>query len=283
MNLLSIWQMPNKDGFVKQKIGQLSAKLDPHLKEYLKILELPDKPTKEEIKSSFRKLVLKFHPDINPNNPQAEEKTKQLIEAYEYLSGEEAQNAFEGITGEEYRWIDLNSITRFKVGGITIEMGIISGSGEDWIYGTGISNDGKRIYLGGYSGKIYQVNRSGIAEKIYYAPEDKNSKYGQSNPIKYILEYNKRTYILSSWYLYILEDDRTIKYIKNNNELFRWYDGGFVQQMKYDVIFYDADGGDLGKLSFKSPINQICFDNNIILVETTTKAYTFIMNRVSSN
>ena len=56
-------------------------------KDYYKILELEDsKVTVEQIKSSYRKLAKKYHPDVNVGNKLAEEKIKDINEAYKILS-----------------------------------------------------------------------------------------------------------------------------------------------------------------------------------------------------
>ena len=49
------------------------------------ILELNDGDSFEEIKKSYRKLALKYHPDRNQGSSEAEEKFKLINDAYEYL------------------------------------------------------------------------------------------------------------------------------------------------------------------------------------------------------
>ncbi|MBR6154118.1 MAG: DnaJ domain-containing protein [Treponema sp.] len=49
------------------------------------ILELKEGATFEEIKKSYRRLALKYHPDRNRESKEAEEKFKQINDAYEYL------------------------------------------------------------------------------------------------------------------------------------------------------------------------------------------------------
>jgi DnaJ-class molecular chaperone len=54
-------------------------------KNYYKILRLGEKATETEIKKSFRALAMELHPDRNPNDPECEEKFKNVTEAYGVL------------------------------------------------------------------------------------------------------------------------------------------------------------------------------------------------------
>ena len=49
----------------------------------------------DEIKSSYRKLARQFHPDVNPDNPQAEEKFKEISAAYAVLSDPDRKGRFD--------------------------------------------------------------------------------------------------------------------------------------------------------------------------------------------
>jgi molecular chaperone DnaJ len=51
--------------------------------------------TEQEIKSAYRKLALQFHPDRNPNNPQAEDKFKEASEAYAVLADGEKRAMYD--------------------------------------------------------------------------------------------------------------------------------------------------------------------------------------------
>src|SRR5437763_7513687 len=55
-------------------------------KDYCGILGVKKTATPEEIRKAFRKLARKYHPDVNPNNKQAEEKFKELSEANDVLT-----------------------------------------------------------------------------------------------------------------------------------------------------------------------------------------------------
>ena len=64
------------------------------LKDYYKTLEVEPVATQQEIKKSFRRLALKFHPDKNAGNPIAEAQFKEIQEAYEILSDPEQRKEY---------------------------------------------------------------------------------------------------------------------------------------------------------------------------------------------
>ena len=64
-------------------------------KDYFKILGVSRSASDKEIKSAYRKLAKKYHPDTNPDNPEAEAKFKEVSEAYEVLSDSEKRQMYE--------------------------------------------------------------------------------------------------------------------------------------------------------------------------------------------
>ena len=96
--------------------------------DYYKILGVDKKADAEAIKKAYRKLALKYHPDRNPGNKEAEEKFKKISEAYAVLSDPEKRKQYENFGSDQFsqrysqedifRNFDLNEILRdFGFGG----------------------------------------------------------------------------------------------------------------------------------------------------------------------
>ncbi len=73
-------------------------------KDYYKILGVEKKAEEKTIKDAYRKLARKFHPDLNPGNKRAEEKFKEINEAYEVLSDAGKRSKYDqlGSNWEQY-------------------------------------------------------------------------------------------------------------------------------------------------------------------------------------
>lgn len=64
-------------------------------RDYYEVLEVTRSVTEEELKKSYRKLAVKHHPDKNPGDAKAEEKFKELGEAYDVLSDADKRAAYD--------------------------------------------------------------------------------------------------------------------------------------------------------------------------------------------
>lgn len=75
------------------------------MKDYYEILNISKDASQNEIKSSYRKLAKKYHPDLNPNDKEAEHKFKEINTAYEVLSNPEKRKKYDmfgeaGVNGQ---------------------------------------------------------------------------------------------------------------------------------------------------------------------------------------
>ena len=101
-------------------------------RDYYEILGVSKSASEEEIKKAYRKMAIKYHPDKNPDNKEAEEKFKEAAEAYEVLSNAQKKAQYD----------------RFGHAG----MGGAAGGGFGGGRGGGYSGGGGRFGGGGASG-----------------------------------------------------------------------------------------------------------------------------------
>lgn len=73
-------------------------------KDYYQVLGVDRKATPDDIKKSFRKLAMKYHPDRNKDNKQAEEKFKEINEAYEVLSDPKKRERYDQLGSSYQQW-----------------------------------------------------------------------------------------------------------------------------------------------------------------------------------
>jgi curved DNA-binding protein len=72
-------------------------------KDYYAILGVNKDAADKDIKQSYRRLARKYHPDVNPGNKEAEEKFKDISEAYEVLSDKEKREKYDRF-GEQWKY-----------------------------------------------------------------------------------------------------------------------------------------------------------------------------------
>src|SRR5262245_24403546 len=90
----------------------------PTTRDYYEVLSVQKTASGEEIKRSYRRLAMKYHPDRNPDDPKAESKFKECAEAYEVLSDSERRATYDryghaglrGTPGHDFRSMHVEDI-----------------------------------------------------------------------------------------------------------------------------------------------------------------------------
>ena len=73
-------------------------------KDYYKVLGVERKASADEIRKAYRKLALKYHPDRNPNDKAAEDRFKEINEAYQVLSDSDKRARYDQLGSEYSNW-----------------------------------------------------------------------------------------------------------------------------------------------------------------------------------
>jgi curved DNA-binding protein len=77
-------------------------RIDQKYKDYYAILGVKKDAPEKEIKSAYRRLARKYHPDVNPGDASAEEKFKEISEAYDVLSDKEKRQKYD-LYGDQWK------------------------------------------------------------------------------------------------------------------------------------------------------------------------------------
>jgi len=120
--------------------------------DYYKALGVDKSASPEEIKKAFRKLAVKYHPDRNPDNKAAEDKFKEINEAYAVLSDPKKKEEYDtfGSSGFHKQYSQEDIFRGFDFSNAYKDMG--AGGGEDIfsrLFGGGFGRAGAR---GGFRG-----------------------------------------------------------------------------------------------------------------------------------
>jgi curved DNA-binding protein len=145
------------------------------MKDYYNVLGVDKTASTEEIKKAYRRLALKFHPDRNKGDTEAEERFKEINEAYAVLSDPEKKRQYDtfGAEGFHQRFSQEDIFRGFDIGDLFKDFGFSSADIFSTIFGTGRRRGGARYtHFGGPYGQR-TTGPQGF---------DFNGMYGQGRP-----------------------------------------------------------------------------------------------------
>lgn len=130
--------------------------------DYYKLLGVEKSASPEEIKKAYRKLALKYHPDRNKGNKEAEEQFKKISEAYAVLSDKEKRQQYDtvGSAGFQQRYSQEDIFRNVDLSDILREFGINFGGGRTTFRSSGMGGGFEDLFrqpgAGGRAGQGFQ-------------------------------------------------------------------------------------------------------------------------------
>lgn len=110
-------------------------------KEYYQVLGVKKTATEKEIRAAYRKLARELHPDLNPNNKQAEQRFKDVNEAYEVLSDAAKRKKYDQL-GSNWKHYEQWQRTGGAASGQPFDFDDLFGAGRGRARTTGRVNTG---------------------------------------------------------------------------------------------------------------------------------------------
>ena len=106
-------------------------------KDYYEILGVQKTASEDDMKKAYRKLALKYHPDRNPGNKQAEEQFKEINEAYAVLSDKDKRKEYDtyGMGGFQQKYTQEDIYRGFNIGDLYKDLGFGTGDIFSMIFG----------------------------------------------------------------------------------------------------------------------------------------------------
>jgi hypothetical protein len=258
----SLWgvKLPVKDGWSRVTEPSNNFGTNSDISRALEVMNLTLPFTAEDVKQSYRKLAKQWHPDLNPEKPNAEEQMKAVNSAAGLLTGIDTRAIprYAGATFmKEYNQKD------FFVGNkkftITMGMQVSEVQAADWIYAASFSGRTQDVFLSGYSGKIVQVNGEGQPMRAY----DIGAVPRQ------IIDTGDYLYLLTDTRLYTLRGDSLVALMdtSESGELIVAQTGfGLFQRNCFQ--WFSQDGTHIGTIAAKNPIRWIYYTPQGMVVET---------------
>jgi curved DNA-binding protein len=137
--------------------------------DYYKILGIPRGTGADEIKKAYRKLAMRYHPDRNPGDKQAEDRFKEINEAYQVLSDPQKRARFDQL-GEDYsQWQQKGTPGNYDWGQWTSGPGVQEVDLGD-LFGDGAFSDFFRSIFGGTTVRQAQHGRTSRAAPAIQQP-----------------------------------------------------------------------------------------------------------------
>jgi molecular chaperone DnaJ len=155
--------------------------------DYYAVLGVPKNATQDEIKKAYRKKAHQFHPDKNPNNPEAEAQFKEVNNAYEVLGDDKKRANFDRF-GDNYQNVN-NAGSGFGFDGVQFDFQDFAGGG----FGGGIDDIFDSFFGGQPKGRRQQQPGASRAKGVDLEMSIELSLEDVASGAKKVMEYDHKT------------------------------------------------------------------------------------------
>ena len=259
-------RLPKQDGWTRVAVVSEHAGTSVQIQEALLELGLELPVTVDHVRSQYRRLAKRWHPDMNQGSVEAEERFKRIGRAAELLSGLDLASLTPEGASTVYQKLQTEQTWDIEGMRMTVQFGMQASEKQasDWIYAGTFAADGG-AFLAGYSGRIVRVDRNG-------------------RPIRaYDVGAVPRRIADTGDYLYFLTDTRL--YVLRNRALARVLDvfeegelvigqTGFGLLEKKRFRWFSETGELSGEVLTKNPIRRVYSAPDRLVVETRRRRAT---------
>jgi hypothetical protein len=259
----TVWglRMPLNEGWVRAVRRCNRTGPSAEVESALKTLGLALPVSPNDIKSRFRVLAQRHHPDRNPGDLSAHRLMQEINEAFQILTGVDPSMIDIEVEESEVTYFRRETPNHiFEAGPFRFEICLGGGQPQDWIYGASFSVDGTGAFLATYSGKIVEVDGSGTPIRVYDLGSVPNE----------IIDTGDYLYFLTPTRLYVLDDrDRLVTLIdvfRQGRLLVTTTGFGLLDNKCFQ--WFEPSGNKIGEIITRDPIRALFDSNDGAILET---------------
>jgi len=253
-------RLPLKEGWTRV-VGR-SAKSGPsvEIERALSVFDLSLPVTTDIIKSRYRSLALQYHPDRNPGNEQAKLKMQEVNNAFELVTGIDPSTLDVNVSESEMTYFHKEPSSSFSVGPIKLEITLIGGNPQDWVYGASFDSTGEGAFLASYSGKVVRIDNTGLPLRIY----------DLGSIAEEITEAGEYLYLKTLTRLYVIKNSREVVALLDvyKKGMLLVSDSGFGLVSDKSFKWFSQSGKLQGEVLAKHPIRAIYSCASGAVIET---------------
>ena len=260
----ALWRLklPLKEGWREVSPSEAGYGTDREVGEALETLDLALPVTPEDVKRRYRALAKEWHPDLNPNKPEAEERMKALTAAAELLTGADLTAVLREVAP---RFVKEETVFETEFGTVSISLGSGGLYAADWIYAAAMAGRSYSAFLAGYSGRVIEVSPEGVPVRAYDI----------GSVPKQIIDTDDFLYILTDTRLYVLQDEALhalIDTLEVGDIMVTPTGFGLVEKKRFR--WFSEDGRLLGTVVTNNPIRRVYSSEEGLVIETRQRKAT---------